>query len=204
MGEWGITTELQQPSLECLLHRLLQPESPSVSRSAMAIRSRSSGSDSTIDQQPLPECSTDHVAVPVAAFLALQPGVQQQVERHIRSRQQPPELIEHLEAVAPLQPGVRSRDQQVDVRLRTRCAPCPGAEQSYLRTRNHAMDHGRHPLQAGIDRQRNRGAHDRHSDASHSPSFRPPPPIGASRLRIWTLLSLVRSPDPALGTAHPG
>jgi hypothetical protein len=55
------------------------------------------------------------VAAPLTAFLALPLGIQQQIQRHIRSRQQPPQLIEHLEAVATLQPGIRGGDQQIDV-----------------------------------------------------------------------------------------
>jgi hypothetical protein len=61
----------------------------------------------------------------VAALYALPLGIKQKIQRPIRLGQFVPELVEHLEAVVALKPGIRCSDQQVDVRFRPRCAAGP-------------------------------------------------------------------------------
>ena len=63
--------------------------------SEMCIRDR----ESTIEQHSLPVGAADDMAEPMAAFLTLTLGVEQEVEGNIGLRQLPPEFPEHVEAV---------------------------------------------------------------------------------------------------------
>jgi hypothetical protein len=74
-------------------------EAIAVSRSAMAIRSSPSASESTIEQHSLPVGAADYTAEPMAPFLTLTMGVEQEVEGNIGLSQLPPKIPEHVEAV---------------------------------------------------------------------------------------------------------
>jgi hypothetical protein len=71
-----------------------------------------------------------------------------------------PEIGKQSKAVAAGQPGIRSRDQQVDIGIRAGLAASPGAVaegfsagvQANLRSRDELADRGRHAQEALLDR----------------------------------------------------